>query len=50
MDLISFEKSGVNFIGLENLEQPISAAYQQLKTDKSLLNVYSKLDRASRTN
>ena len=37
-DLIGFEKSGVVFNGLENLEPTVSVAYKQLKADKSLLN------------
>ena len=41
-DLIAFEKSGVVFNGLENLEKPIKEAYKQLKTNKSLLNVYNQ--------
>ena len=40
MDLIAFEKSGVVFNGLENLEPTVLEAYKQLKTNKSLLNVY----------
>ena len=39
-DLIDFEKSGFVFSGLENLEPTILAAYEQLKANKSLLNVY----------
>ena len=42
MDLIAFEKSGVVFNSLENLEKPIKEAYKQLKTNKSLLNVYNQ--------
>ena len=42
MDLIAFEKSGVVFNGLENLEKPIKEAYKQLKTNESLLNVYNQ--------
>ena len=41
-DLIGFEKSGVVFNGLENLEPTVSEAYKQLKTNKSLLNVYNQ--------
>ena len=37
-DLIGFEKSGVVFNGLENLEPTVSVADKQLKADKSLLN------------
>ena len=37
-DLIAWEKSGVVFNGLENLEPTVSVAYKQLKADKSLLN------------
>ena len=38
-DLITFEKSGVVFNGLENLEPTISEVYKQLKADKSKENV-----------
>ena len=38
MDIIAFEKQGVVFNGLENLEPTVSVAYKQLKADKSLLN------------
>ncbi len=48
-DLINFEKSGAKFNGLENLEPTVLIAYNELKNNPSKVNVYSKLDRASRT-
>ena len=40
-DIVAWEKSGVVFNGLEKLEPTVKEAYKQLKTNKSLLNVYS---------
>ena len=50
IDLINFEKSGAKFNGLENLEPTVLTAYTELKNNPSMVNDYSKLDRASRTN
>ena len=39
-DLITWEKSGVVFNGLENLEPSVSHAYKELKNNPSKLDVY----------
>ncbi len=49
IDLINFEKSGAKFNGVpENLEPTVLIAYNELKNNPSKVNVYSKLDRASK--
>ena len=48
MDLICFEKSGVNVNGFLVMTNPsVLTAYNELKNNPSKVNDYYKLDRAS---
>ena len=48
MDLICFEKSGVNINGFfVNANPTVLTAYKELKNNPSKVNDYYKLDRAS---
>ena len=48
MDLICFEKSGVNVNGFfVNANPTVLTAYKELKNNPSKVNDYYKLDRAS---
>ena len=51
MDLICFEKSGVNVNGFLVMTNPsVLTAYNELKNNPSKVNDYSELDRASNIN
>ena len=49
-DLIAFENGGMKFNGFpENFDSAVLTAYKELKNNPSKINVYSELDRTSKT-